>query len=181
MIPNQIYAGTKVDFTYTLSNTPSQGWTSSIVLRDNADFMEQITATTEGDTYRIQVSSVDTATWAIGTIKLYIYATKDGENSICSEQEICIKPNPLGASHKTPLMLELEAVTKAIAGVLAGEGIQQYTFETAHGQRSATKMNLLELRQHRSYLEAKIENECASQNGKKSRHGWRKIQTKWSC
>lgn len=75
-----------------------------------------------------------------GEYAAFVYAVKGDEKQIVSTDTVHVLPNPEGPEVVTALQAELKAVDAAIAGVLAGQGVQSYTFETAVGRRSADRM-----------------------------------------
>lgn len=180
MLPATIYAGASWEATYSLTRKPADGWASRLVLR-NKETQEvyQVGAVPDGQKYKLAITPTISAAWAPGEYTAHLYASKTGEDEHHHSQSISILPNPAGNAVTDPLRDELADVNAAISGVLAGKGVQSYQFETAVGRRSADRMSLEELRKHRDDLMRRIENRDAKAEGRKSRHGWRKIQGKF--
>lgn len=182
VLATTIYAGTSGDATYQLSGKlPSDGWSSFVVIRHcETQKVYTLMAVDEGESFTVSFDAATSALWESGRYHAYYYAEKAGEKTISAKSVLHISPDPQGGVVKTADQLELEAVNKAIAGVLAGEGVQNYSFETAVGRRSADRMNLADLRQHKSYLERRIRSAAAKAAGRPDPHGHRKISTRFN-
>lgn len=182
VLANTIYSGTSGGATYNLSGRlPSDGWGSFVVIRHaETQKIYTLAAVVVGEAFKVSYDSATSAAWDSGKYKVFTYAEKAGDKEICDESVTFIAVDPTGAVVKTADMVELEAVNKCIAGVLAGEGVQNYSFETAVGRRSADRMDLEALRKHKNHLERRIAADEAKAAGKPNPFGRRIIHAKFN-
>lgn len=179
---NRIYAGTTGALEYELAGYPvGDGWTSEVVLR-HYETQEVITlgAVGDGESYTASYDEAASALWKFGKYRVYIYAIKPGSKNVVAEYALQILADPSGDVVQTPAEVELAAVKKAIAGVLAGEGVKSYTFETSAGRRSADRMELHELRAHQRQLERTVATERAQAEGRPNPYGRRTISARFN-
>lgn len=174
-----MHAGTTFEATVSSSLYPaSDGWAAQIVaVKGQARF--EVNGTASGDDYAFEAAATITAEWSPGEYQLFVFALLDETKKLlCGPTPFRLWPDPSAATLTvSDLYTELEAVNEAIAGVLAGKGVQSYSFQTEAGSRSAQRMSLQELRQHKAWVEDRLEAELAQQGGRKARRGWRKIKT----
>lgn len=174
-----ITAGTTFAATITLPDYPAgEGWEAKLVAVKGPDRIE-MTGTADGDLHALSVDAATTAAWKPGVYQAFVYAEKAGEKRLADgPAEWRVWADPTAATLTlSALETELAAIDTAIAAVVAGKGVQSYTFQTQAGARSVTRMTLAELRQHRAWVVDRLDEERAKQEGRRPRGGWRKIKT----
>lgn len=178
----RVYAGTSGALEYCLDGySAADGWASHVVLRHReTQAVIQLAADGTGEDYSAAFAAGESSSWKAGEYRAYVYASRQGEKKVVAEYDLQIHPDPEGDVSKTSDEVELEAVQRAIAGVLAGEGVQNYSFETAAGRRSADRMSLSELRAHQQHLERRVRSARAKAEGRPDPHGFRQVHARFN-
>lgn len=182
MIPSSFTAGSTFSATETFTDYPaSDGWTAKMVAQLGSTKI-QLISTASGDDHAFAATASATGAWSAGKFQLFVFVEKDSERHLArGPVDFEVWPDPAGAGAALSALEEqLAAVDAAITAVIAGKGVQSYTFETQAGRRSAERMSLQELRAHRGWLSDRVEQERARQQGRKPRGGWRRVRTKFS-
>lgn len=174
------HAGSKIDFSFALSDYPASEWDSAVVVLRCGSAKETVTLTASGDTWIGSAAPATTAGWAPGLYELAVTVTKTGDRQVAYESQLALLPDPGAESVAlTALEAELAAVDTAIAAVLAGQGVASYTIQTQAGSRQIQRMSLEELRDHRRYLEGKIDAERATMGQTPKNQRWKRIGMKF--
>jgi len=173
-------AGDSLAFDFSLPEFPaSDGWAGTVHLRSGST-KATVTLAASGDRHAATVPPAITASWLPGIYELAVTVARDSERSVAYESRLIVRPDPAAACvAKTALESELAAVDAAIAAVLAGEGVQSYTIQTVAGSRQIQRMSLEDLRDHRRYLEGKIDVERAAMGQRPRNQRWRRIGVKF--
>ncbi len=174
-------AGDTLEFSFSFSDYPASGdWVATVHLRSGANKFSQA-LTSSGDSHVGTVLPATTAEYPPGIYDMTVTVTDGTERHVAHEQQLVIKPDPAAASIAlTALETELAAVNTAITAVLAGEGVQAYTIQTQAGSRNVQRMSLESLRDHRRYLEGKIDGERAAMGAEPKNRTWKRIGVSFS-
>lgn len=175
------FAGETLEFSFSFADYPADdGWTAAVHLRCGASKVT-VALAASGSAHVATVAAATTANYAPGIYDLHVMVAKDGESYVATESQLAVRPNPGAATvAATALETELAAVNASIAAVLAGEGVQAYTIQTQAGSRNVQRMSLEDLRDHRRYLEGKIDKERAEMGLKPNNRTWKRIGVKFA-
>lgn len=179
MIPTHHRAGTSADLSISMpEHREADGWTVSIHLqRDGA--VHEVELTEVDSLWTGTLTAAATAEWVPGMYRLIAVASNSPEVKVFGEMDFCLLPNPLVAGSKTALQIEMSLVDAAITAVLEGKGVKSYQIQTDVGSRQLERMTLEDLRNHKRWLQRKIEQEAVSM-GLKKNTAWRNIGTKFA-
>jgi hypothetical protein len=173
----QTTAGDTLDFSFSFPDYPAPTWTATVHLRCGSSRFSK-TLTASGSSYVGTVLPAVTGTYPPGLYDLTVTVTNGTDRAVALESQLAVKPDPASASiAPTALEAELAAVDAAISAVLAGEGVQAYTVQTQAGSRQIQRMSLADLREHRRYLEGKIDAERVASGLKPKNQKWKRIGT----
>src|SRR3712207_4291703 len=90
-----IVAGDTLKFKKSLSEYPaSAGWALSYRLVPRSGSVITINATTDGDSFLVNVAASTTANYAAGPYEWNAYVTKAGESYTIESGRLTIKPDP---------------------------------------------------------------------------------------
>lgn len=174
-------AGDTLEFDLSFADYPaSDGWVATVHLRcGSSKFTKALTA--DGDDHIGTILPAVTATYPPGLYDMTVTVTDGTDRAVAKETQLAIKPDPAAATLSlTALETELAAVVTAITAVLAGEGVQSYTIQTQAGSRNVQRMTLESLRDHRRYLEGKIDAERKALGLTPKNNRWKRIGTRFT-
>ena len=171
----QLVAGDTLEFDFAWSEYPAPTWVATVHLRcGSSKFTKVLTAS--GTSHVGTVLPAVTADYPPGLYDLTVTVTDGTDRAVAKESQLAIKPDPAAASiAATALETELAAVNAAITAILAGEGVASYTIQTQAGSRQIQRMSLADLREHRRYLEGKIDSERKALGLKPKNERWKRI------
>lgn len=168
-------AGDTLEFDFAFADYPASTWAATVHLRCGSE-KHAITLTADGDSHIGTVLPAVTAAYLPGLYDLKVTVTDDTDRAVALESTLSVKPDPAAATiAATALESELSAVVAAITAVLAGEGVASYTIQTQAGSRQIQRMSLADLRDHRRYLEGKIDAERVASGLKPKNQKWKRI------
>lgn len=173
----QTTAGDTLEFRFSFPDYPAPGWVATVHLRcGSSRFTKALTA--DGADHVGTILPAVTGTYPPGLYDLKVTVTDGTDRAVAKETTLAIKPDPAAVTiAATALETELAAVNAAITAVLAGEGVQAYTIQTQAGSRQIQRMSLADLREHRRYLEGKIDAERVASGLKPKNQKWKRIGT----
>lgn len=178
-IPTRITAGTAQSWEYSLSDyPPSAGYTSDVYLRSGAEVISLV-ATDDGSSYTAAATSAVTADWKPGNYTVYVYAILSGERYLACSLAMSIAADPMAADTTSQWETDLAAVDEAIRQKIAKGAVASIQIQTVAGSRQLENMPLLELREHRAWLQEKVDAERRAK-GLPTSGGYRKIKMTFS-
>ena len=178
-IPDRIRAGVTAAASISLpSYASADGWAVSILLQGAAAQSVSMSDSGGGEWSATFVAAT-TASWAAGSYRAYVQAVKSAEKFIVAEGAFLILPVVTGAKVNSTWETQLAAIDAAIAAVVNGNGVKSYQIDTIAGKRQLERMTLAELREHRNWVERKLNAELETQ-GLKPKTAWRPIGTRFT-
>lgn len=181
-IPETFYAGGTIDWEFTLANnSPGDGWAAQMVLTPTFTGGTPITlaAGTSGNTFTLEETAANTASYDPGLYSWVIKATKGAVVEMPASGELRIH-EALGtvSAEITRLQTDLAACDAALrAAVTDKEGVLKYAVQTNAGEREVEFRTLAELQQHRAWLLRELDR-AKGEAGMVRKSGWRQIKSK---
>jgi hypothetical protein len=177
----QLTAGDSLEFDFSFPDYPaSDGFVATVHLRCGSE-KHAVTLTADGDNHVGTVLPAATADYLPGLYDMQVTVTDGTDRAVALESQLAVRPDPAaGTIAVTALEAELAAVNAAISAVLAGEGVASYTIQTQAGSRQIQRMSLEDLRDHRRYLEGKIDTERKDMGLKTKNSRWKRIATRFT-
>jgi hypothetical protein len=173
-------AGDTLEFDFAFADYPAPTWVATVHLRCGSSKFTKVLGAS-GSSHTGSILPAITAAYPPGLYDLTVTVTSGTERAVAKESALAIKPDPAAASiAATALEAELAAVNAAITAVLAGEGVASYTIQTQAGSRQIQRMSLADLRDHRRYLEGKIDSERKELGLKPKNSRWKRIGTRFT-
>lgn len=171
----QLTAGDTLEFDFAFADYPAPTWVATVHLRcGSSKFTKALTAS--GTSHIGTILPAVTKDYPPGLYDLTVTVTDGTDRAVAKESTLAIKPDPAASTiAATALETELAAVVTAIDGVLSGKGVQAYTIQTQAGSRQIQRMSLADLREHRRYLEGKIDAERKALGQKPKNERWKRI------
>lgn len=157
-MPAQLIAGDSLRLSVPSGDHPgSAGWAVSLVLQALAGGAPvTVTATQDGDDWKIAVSSVTTATLAPGPYRYLIAATQSGDRSTIEAGQIEILPDPAKAAQdqRSAARRALDAIDAVLEGRASSEDMK-FTFADGRALEKIPHADLLTLRTHYARIVAR--------------------------
>lgn len=167
--PIEIFQGESLEWTKTFPNySLADGWTLFYYFRGPGIGLD-FEADPQGSSYLVQIPSVSTQGFAVGTYSYQAWLIRGAEKVLACEGTIKVRAGfiNIGASQavdaRSQIKKDLDAVREAIRTLIAGGAVQEYGI----GNRNLKRMPLKDLRDLEADLQAKYSREIAKNRMKK--------------
>ena len=167
--PEKITAGVTWKWNKTLSDYPASEWSLSYYLRRNGATLTSVTASADGDTFKLNVAAGVTALFTPDDYDIIGIVTKGSEKFVVYDGILKVLSNPASSSAYDPrshARRVLDLIEAAMEGRIPN-GMESYTI----GGRSINKIPLKELRELYDRYKQDVEREIQAErlaNGRRS-------------
>ena len=167
--PEKITAGVTWKWNKTLSDYPASEWSLSYYLRRNGATLTSVTASADGDTFKLNVAAGVTALFTPDDYDIIGIVTKGSEKFVVYDGILKVLSNPASSSAYDPrshARRVLDLIEAAMEGRIPN-GMESYTI----GGRSINKIPLKELRELYERYKQDVEREVQAErlaNGRRS-------------
>lgn len=171
--PTIFAAGDRVEWKRNFASYPiSEGWSLTYYLRANlAGGQIDITATTSGNDFLVDLAPTTTANYTAGTYFWQAFVSKSGDRKPVDSGRIDILENPIDITQPKDGRTHARRVLDSINAVLEGRAThdqQRYVLQAVG--RSVDKMPIKELLAFRDYYLTEVQAEEAAAAGGKNRN-----------
>jgi len=150
-----------------LSNYPASIWTLTYYLL-KSDKQIVITATADGDYFRVDVPATETATYPEGTYRWHAYVSNaSGERYKVDEGNIEIKPNFAALLSGYDSRSEVKKILDAVEAALLGRATKDQ-LSYSIGGRSISKIPIIELLKFRDKFKVEYQRELEAEKLEKN-------------
>ena len=160
-----------------LSDYPASSWTLEYYLL-KADKQIKITATADGDYFKIVIAASTTAAYPAGVYRWNAYVSKDTERYKVDEGTIEIKPNYAAQTTGYDTRTHIKKVLDAIEAVIEGRATQDHLSYSIAG-RSIAKISPEELIRWWSFYKQQYQKELDAEKIASNLGTGRKILTRF--
>lgn len=178
-LTNLLTAGDTLDFETSVPEYPSSGgWTLKYRLAPrSAGTAIDLTATAEGDGYRVQAAAATTATWAAGFYTWTAYVEKAAERYTVGRGQLEIRAASTTLAAGSDGRTHARKVLDAIEAVLEGRATLDQQ-EYAINGRSLKRTPIADLMRLRQLYRNEVQGEEAAANLAAGLGGARKVQVR---